>query len=100
MLTPSALGLVAGALHAKRPLALELAALLLQLTRRRECDFNLIRHQGIEDYPLDQRVNRQSPHLLTQCTALLISIRATAIDRIVGNMQVRNLSPHTQASYP
>ncbi|UWU75786.1 hypothetical protein N2603_38435 [Bradyrhizobium huanghuaihaiense] len=59
VLTPSALGLVAGALHAKRPLALELTAPLLQLARGRECDLNLIRHQGIEDHPLDQRVNRQ-----------------------------------------
>ena len=41
------------------PLALELTALLLQLACRRECDLNLIRHQGIEDYPLDQGINGQ-----------------------------------------
>jgi len=54
------------------------------LARRRECDLNLIRHQGVEDHPLDQRVNRQGPDFLAQCTTLLVAIRAAAIDRIVG----------------
>ena len=84
ILTPSALGLVAGALHAKRPLALELTTLQLQLARRRECDLNLIRHQGIENHPLDQAVNGQGPDFLAQNTALLVPIRPAAIDRVVG----------------
>ena len=52
------LGLVVGALSARRPLPLELPGLLLQLPRRSDRDGNLIRDEGIEQDTLNERVDR------------------------------------------
>jgi hypothetical protein len=63
-------------LSARQRIALNLPALLLQLSHSRQRDRNLIRGEGIKQDAVDKGIHRQSSDLLARRASTLIAIRA------------------------
>src|SRR5205823_2176165 len=84
VLAPGSLGLVAGVFAPKGPLLVELARLLFDLPERRNSQGDPIGRQGLQQKALDQGVDGQSAHLLTERTATVVAIGPAASARAVA----------------